>query len=366
MDIKIIFFIALECLLALAIYKYRKRKAISNFILFCFVGLLALLLVEFGYRNFFGERKIISSVNNYYKTDTVVGFHFDPGKITAIEHFERGDTLYNTHYTILPDSDTHGFAYPMRMGYKAESGDSEIVFMGCSFTLGEGLDDDQTLAYQYGRLTNTNTLIRACNGLGTHQVYTLFKEKYSNRDNNGRVFVYSFFSQHLFRALGLYSWNIAGPRYVLAGDSLVNKGPWYRNRSSISRLPHYASFLGTFTFIRDKLDEIVLNDRLRKITAEDIAPMYAMIVDMAASIRRSGGKLIILDWNAPGVKTGSNIVDKDIEENKVAKLIAPFRGQVLRVSAVIGSQPQFYIPHDGHPSALANKVLAQYLAQNIK
>ncbi len=366
MDIKIIFFIGLAGLLAFLIYKTRRRKALSNVLLFCFVGLLTLLLIEFGYRNFFSERKIISTVNNYYKNDTVVGFHFDPGTIMAIEHFENGDTIYNTHYTILADSDTHGFAYPMRIGYKAERSDSETVFMGCSFTLGEGLADTQTLAYQYGQLTNTSTIIRACNGLGTHQVYTLFNEKYGNRDNHGRVFVYSFFSQHLFRALGLYSWNVAGPRYVLEGDSLVNKGPWYHNQSRISNMPHYISCLGTFTFIRDKLDDILLNSRLRKIKAEDLAPMYAMIREMAMSIQQSGGKLIILDWNAPGVKTGSKVVDNDIAENKVAKLITPFNAKVLPVSAVIGAQPAYYIPHDGHPSALANKVLAQYLAQNIK
>src|SRR5258706_9878278 len=137
MDIKIIFLILVLILFGFCVYKTRKRKRLTNLFLGLFTILLTLLLTEFIYRNFFRVKETISTVNSYYKKDSLIGYRFDPGRMRAVEYFENGDTVYNTWYTILADTDAHGMSYPMRKGYKSETGTGETVFLGCSLTFGE-------------------------------------------------------------------------------------------------------------------------------------------------------------------------------------------------------------------------------------
>jgi hypothetical protein len=367
MDIKIIFLIFLLVVFGFCIYKTKKRKGLSNLFLSLFVTLFLLLLTEFVYRKFFREKQIISTVNLYYKPDSLMGFRFDPGRIKAVEYFENGDTIYNTWYTVLADTNENGMRYPMRKGYKSEKEGKETVFLGCSITFGEGLADEETLPYQYGKLTDISTVNHACNGLGIHQVYQLFRLKYARRDNHNRVFVYSFSSDHLLRAHGLYSWNVAGPYFVLSGDTLISKGPWYKfKRVKGHRLVQVVSFLGTFTFIRDNLERIMSKKSLKALTENDFAPYYLMLRQMAEIIQQSGGKFIILNWDDKSRATGSKILDRDIAEKKINQELIHTGAIILPVPPVIDSRKEYHIAHDGHPSALANKVLAQYLAGHIQ
>ncbi len=325
-----------------------------------------ILVTEFVYRSFFREKQIISTVNSYYKADSLIGFRFDPGRIEAVEYFENGDTIYNTYYTMLPDTNRYGTNFPMRKGYKSDTSSREAVFLGCSFTLGEGLPDEETLPYQYGQLTGVSTVNRGFNGMGIHQVYQLFKSEYANQDNHDRLFVYSFFSEHFFRALGIYSWNVGGPYFEMSGDTLQNKGPFYKVKPNYShKLAHYGSFLGAITFIKDNLDRITVNRSKKHLTEKDLSIYYVMIRQMAEMIQRSGGRFILLDWDDGLTKTGSKVLDLDIANNKVAQVISHTGAKLLPVSSVIDrSRKDFFIPHDLHPSALANKVLAEYLAKN--
>lgn len=366
MDSKILLLIVVLVILGLCVYKMRKKKAWANLFLFFFTMLLTLLISEFIYRNFFRDKTIISTVNNYYRGDPYIGYRFDPGTIKAIEYFENGDTIYNTSYTILPDTNGFGINYPMRKAYRSDTPGKETVFLGCSYTLGEGLADEETLPYQYGKLSGISAVNRGCNGMGVHQVYELFKNEYARQDNHNRLFVYSYFFEHFFRAKGLYKWNVAGPYYVIAGDTLFNKGPFYKVKTLYwQKFAQAASFLGTFTFISDNIERIAVNRAKENITEDDLKPIYLMLRQMAEIIERSGGRFILLSWDDNPPKTGSDILDRDIITEKIATEIGHTGARVLPVRQVINfSQKEYSIPHDGHPSALANKILAEYLLKN--
>jgi hypothetical protein len=368
MELKIIFLVVVLIGLGIGVYKIRKPKIVVNLLLCFFSILFMLLLIEFIYRNFWKKRQVISTVNNYYKADSLMGYRFDPGQMKAVEYFENGDTIYNTYYTILADTNANGISYPMRKGYRSDTSGQEAVFLGCSFTLGEGLADEETLPYQYGQLTGVSAVNRGCNGLGIHQVYELFKLKYANQDNHNRVFVYSFFSEHFFRAYGMYGWNNAGPYFIISGDTLQNKGPFYKIKAVKGhRLAQYASFLGAFSFIKDNIERITVRNSKKNITEADLAPYYLMFRQMAEMIKRSGGRFIVLNWDDSSTRTGSKILDRDIANNKINKIISPYGAIVLPVSLAIDrSRADYFIPHDGHPSVLANKALAEYLKKNTK
>ncbi|MBL7739005.1 MAG: hypothetical protein JNK14_07290 [Chitinophagaceae bacterium] len=368
MDTKIVWATAILAILGIAVYKTRKMKFRSNLFLFLFMTLFALLIAEFAYRFFFREKAIFSTVNHYYNTDPYIGFRFNPGIIKAVEYVENGDTIYNTHYTILPDTNNFGIDYPMRKGYKSDTSIKETVFLGCSYTLGEGLADEETLAWQYGKLAGTSTVNRGCNGMGVHQVYELFKREYAGEDNHNRVFVYSFFHEHFFRAKGIYPWNVAGPSYIIAGDTLLNQGPFYKVKTMYwQKISKAASFLGTFTFISDNIERIATDRAKRKLSDENLAPLYLMFRQMAEIAEKTGGKLILLNWDSDPPKTGSAILDRDIVDGKIIKTLSHTSAKVLPVRQVIDySIKQYFIPGDGHPSALANKALAEYLLEHTR
>lgn len=367
MDIKIVGLILLEIILGILVFKTRRQKVLSNLFLFFFTILFALFITELIYRNFFRKERLFTTVNSYYHLDSIMGYRFDTGRLKALE-YKGKDTIYNTYYTVLSDTDAHGFNYPLRKGFKNDTAKQETVFFGCSFTFGEGLPDEETLPYQYGQLTGTSSINRGCNGLGVHQVYQLFKSKYANRDNSNRVFVYSFFSEHILRAEGVYVWNCAGPLFTISDDTLLNKGISYKVKPiKGARLAHYGSFMGTFTFIRDKVQQIALKKSIKELRENDLAPCYLMLKQMAEMISKTGGKFIILNWDNESTKTASPVLNRHIAENKMANEIGKAGAIVLTVSKALNFQkPEYSIPIDGHPSGLANKKLAQYLAENIK
>jgi hypothetical protein len=367
MDVKIIAAVFLWIALGAFVYATRKRRLWSGLFLMVFTVLSVLLLAEFIYRKFMVEPQKISTVNEYYRQDSTIGFHFEPGVIPAVEYFEGGDTIYNTRYTIVADTNNKGIDYPMRAGYRSDTSSREVVFLGCSFTFGEGLPDSETLASQFGKLTNISTVNRACNGLGVHQVYELFLSEYGKQDNRNRVFVYSFFSEHFFRSLGMYSWNVAGPYFTLDGDSLVNHGPYYKTKPVFGhRLAQVASLRGTFSFVREYIERAALKMAKRKLTEDDLKPGFVMFRKMAEMAMKTGSRFIFLDWDDPAVHTGSSVLDSAISTGRVNEMARGTNSSVLNInSALDRSNSAYYIPKDGHPNGLANKLIATFLSKHI-
>jgi hypothetical protein len=367
MDIKIIGLILLDIVLIFCVYKTKKRKKVSNLFLAFSALLLGLLLAELAYRNLFKKKVAIMTANSFFRLDSSLGYCLDTGYIKADRYFP-GDTIFSTHYTILSDTDSYGKSYPFRKAYKSDTAGKETVFLGCSFTFGEGLGDEQTLSYQYGKLTNTSAINRGCNGFGVHQVYQFFKSKYANRDNHDRVFVYSFFFEHILRASGVYVWNCGGPFFIIQGDTLYNKGVSYKVKPiKGARLAHYGSFMGTFTFIRDYVQRIALKKSIQELTDNDFAPSYLMLKQLAEMINKTGGKLVILNWDNSLSNSPSKILNQNIRDNRIEKELSNTGAVILPVSGALDlKNDKYLIPRDGHPSALANEVLAKYLAENLK
>jgi hypothetical protein len=370
MDKKIIFLILLLLTLGICVYKTRKQKKISNLFLGFFSLLFLLLVIEFVYRNFLKGKKMVSTVNSYYQYDSLMGYKFkDTGALAAIEYYVGGDTIYNTDYTILTDTSRGEFKYPFRKGYKSSEGNRETVFLGCSVTFGECLSDEQTLPYQYGKLTGISAVNRGYNGFGIHQVYQTFKLEYAHQDNHNRVFVYSFLPDHFVRATGVYTWNSAGPYFTISGDSLVYKGPLFKfKKIKGQQLAYYASFFGAFSFIRDNIEKIALGISLNELNNDDVAAGYIMLKQMAEFINRTGGRLIILNWDRGyKINNGLKILDQHTINQRIADEVSSSGALVLPVSEVIDfSNPAYFVPKDGHPAAITNQIIAEYLLKNIK
>lgn len=352
------------------LYSIRKKRKVPNLLLTITVCFVFLSLIEFSYRAFFSDKpyRTGSCKTGFFKPDSSLGYVLAKnGSCQACQVINK-DTLFKVNYTMEPASDPTGRQFSRRIGFKTTATSKEIVFLGCSFTFGGGVSDNETLPWQVGQSANLNTINCGISGYGIHQVYQLFNEQYAHSSNNQRVFVYSFIYDHILRASGTYKWNLHGPYFKTVNDSLIHAGQLSDYRDSTQyNYAHYLSLLGTFTFLKDLLDRVQLNHDVRHLPQEDYDKCFLMIREMATAIRRTGGKLILIDWdhiNWANKQVSTLSIDK-IE--KALDSLSEDSVQVIRVSSVIDLQDKnYFIRRDGHPSAAANKKLAQFLLQYIK
>lgn len=366
MEKKILALITLVLVLFFVAFFLRKRKGISNLLLGMATVLASLLVVEFVYRVFIKKQDASDAVqpHSLYIRDSVLGYTYNtPAVYSVINSFPKGDTVYNTSYTILNDT-LPGIHFNFRKGYKSDSSNKEVVFMGCSLTFGQGLTDTQSLPYCYGAAANVSTLNMACIGYGIHQIYQLFNSKFSTQNNHNRIFIYPFFYDHILRANGIYGWNNAGPYFDIDHDTLANRGPLYKYKSlKGNKLASYASLFGAFQVIKDVLHGAAYRAAAKNLSEADYQRCFIMLSEMAKKINSTGGRFIVLDWADYNwfYKPLSDISKEKINQqlhnlSKSGVLVVP-------VASIINMKDlKNFIPTDGHPSAAANQTIAQWLA----
>jgi len=116
-----------------------------------------------------------------------------------------------------------------------------LVFLGCSFTFGEGVNDDETMPAAAARLAPDHRVYNhGCSGHGPQSVLARISDpNWANqiRETEGTL-VYTFIDGHVRRALGLMSvmqWNQIAPYYRVAeGDRLERCGNFLTGRPFVS------------------------------------------------------------------------------------------------------------------------------------
>ena len=344
-------------------YVLRRWKWVSNLALAGAAVLFIVLVSEFTYRWFFRRGDIIKQqecMQRCFLPDSLLGFKPGlPGSWRITTLTPGGDTVVDTRYTILSDS-----IYNHRVSYSNVASRNDVIFLGCSFTFGESIADTATLPYLFGRSNNITTVNLGCPAYGLHQVYQLWKTKYGNISNEGRVFVYSLLSDHFYRAAGVYDWNLDGPYFRQVADSVVFAGRVDRNiNMRYRRAPYYLSFFGSLRLVEDKLSDYALRKRMKSFDQQEYDRIFSLLKNMSAAITKSGGKLIILNWdrNNWGYQgydfPFQEQLDKDVQSLQQAGV------SVIPVSSFLNyNDPANFIPNDGHPTLLANQRISARLA----
>ena len=365
-----ILLILLNFVLCVLAFLTRKKRIINNIFILCASVIVTLSVIELGYRLFFENETFYAKkfYKDFFQPDSALGYKMNrAGRYDAIKMNSRGDTLFKTSYTIIPDSGANDSGFPHRIAFRDTSIGNEVIFLGCSFTFGEGLSDRQNLPFLVGDLSESNTVNLGCTGYGLHQIYQLFHEKFRNADNRGRVFVYSFLYDHILRANGIYEWNQRGPFFMPKGDSIVRKSSVYDlHNHSINRFIRYASLFGSLHFIEKLLSASIEVRRLRALTPNDYNNSLKMVYQMARSIKKSGGRFIVLDWdNKNWANEELNTLPFQQLEQKLNEL--PSLGaEVIRISSIAGlNDPANFIHGDGHPSEWMNYQIAMRLKEEI-
>lgn len=262
---------------------------------------------------------------------------------------------------------TYNFdAEAARITPPAPAGADTYLFVGDSFTFGQGLADDETLASQFAKATGLR--VRAVNlgvpGYGPNHLVRMVEAGLLDlyRQRPVRAVVTWIIPAQLARVTGEGSWLGTSPRYALAGGALRYTGSFdeYRWSHPLAGLRY---LLGQqFAFI----DAIGREQR----QAEQIELFVALMRRLHEDVRARFGVPLYVVYSWPDETSGSGYGQQGIAQSMLVDVLARLRKAGMTLVAVdqlTGKYDvsQLLIPHDGHPNAFTNELIAADLARRL-
>lgn len=222
-----------------------------------------------------------------------------------------------------------------------------VAFFGCSFTFGEGLEDDETLPSRFASAAHLRVRNYAMHGWGPQQALRLIElgevERTAESPLLGAVFV--LIPDHVERVTGEAYWLAYGPRYELGQDG-------------------EAHLAGRFVDPGDRLAVGIassqLGRRMAPLFRDDdagIRLLAAVIARMRDLLRaRLGGELTVLFW--PEGSPRAESIRRALRARDIP---------VLEAGTLLGAdpgEPRFRIDGDpAHPNADAARRIGEALAR---
>ncbi len=267
------------------------------------------------------------------------------------------ERLYDVVYTI------DGDGYRQTPGFTgAEEAGEPIVFFGGSFAFGEGVNDDETLPYFVAAETNWSrpVLNAAFIGYGPHQMLRSLELGTLRELGYGSVgiAVYEALPDHARRAAGNAWWDPVGPKYALDETGAAQYRGRFTDVPDAFIKPYYRSLQVIEVARRSRVVDRAANLLLGTQTGDPGANVHLMveIVAKAAAIleRDYHAGFAVLLWDdetEDSAQILEELAEKGIRTIKVSDLIPHTEMDAYR------------IPRDHHPTAAANKLIAQGLAR---
>lgn len=231
-----------------------------------------------------------------------------------------------------------------------------LIFFGCSFIYGFGLENNQTLPYKIARLTNRTVYNRAYNCWGAqHVLYQLKRKDFEKEVPDAEFIIYTFIYDHLNR---LNRYTVGLPPEMMLRYEILNNKP---EELKPSFLPLYSLF--TVRYIQDSMTKI------KNKNYDNLIYLFNTIMD--ESIRLShqkypNSKFVILEYRE---------LNYDISDEELLKFNQNIKNLINRGFIVIDLQKlvghelntKEYLLDDGfHPSEKAWEEIAPKLVKYLK
>lgn len=268
------------------------------------------------------------SAGSLTRPDHELGWVLNPGaRITATRKWSDS-TLFRVTYTITDAGVRRTRGNPL--------GDT-WVFMGCSFTFGEGVEDDETLPARFSEQLGwkANVVNLAVSGYGPHHMLRLLETgRLGGVRPPVKHVIYLAIPSHVTRAIGRATWDLGGPSYRIDGDSLRFAGPF-----------HDSAGIRALRILRRSDLGRLLDPRYRARRPSDAEiDLYARIVEKAAALaeKKLGAPFSILFWDDDGDNTAKRIFDRLVSTGL----------PVIRATSFLTRREldSLRIPHDNHPT----------------
>jgi hypothetical protein len=285
------------------------------------------------------------------RAGTLVGL---PGGPYLVErHRPNGQLIYRAHYS-YDAFNRRVVTEPVR----AATPRKFFMFLGCSFTLGEGLDEPQTLPSQFAKLAPEYKVYNyGFQGYSPADLYLRMLDADLRKEvpEKQGVAVYIYIDDHLNRVLGTMShaaWG--GDRPYVAegpGGELRYRGDFQHGRPWLTSL---YQFLWSSQLVQ-LLDIDIppwLSDRHFKFFTHVVRGMHEQIESKLGPT-----PFYVVFW--PGMVT-EGLVAPYLDASGIHYLDLSH----WDIGRLTGGR--FHIPYDTHPSPEANAVIARALAAELK
>lgn len=235
--------------------------------------------------------------------------------------------------------------------------DGCVLFFGDSFILGEGLHDSSTtpaqLALQSGGRYRTFNF--GFHGYGPQQMLAALETGITDSVATCRPthIVFETIWEHVARVAGLNTWSGSHPRYVLQPDGSVQYGGLY---ADVRPKPSPAMAQVTEQLRKSALYSM-MTARHRPVNDADVA-LYLGVVKQAHEIaerKYPGIDFEVLLFNRGNPAQDSMLQTIGLKSHIVEQLIHGYFSDTMA----------YTIPGDGHPSALADSLIARYLIDSV-
>lgn len=284
-----------------------------------------------------GRTRIVDTKPTLRAADQQLGYRLAGSRRARSTLTKDKALIYDVVYTI-EDS-----------GFRATPGapvdGRAVLLMGDSFQFGDGLEDDQTLAFHLAsrsagefRPVNLGTP-----GYGPHQVLRQLQlgvPLVSGTDHMDFLFL-NILDQHIRRASGKAHWLRDSPRYEVSTEGVVLAGVFRPSSKFMDKL------------VEDSAVLALLGEALDRYRSSDQKRFVAILREIQAEAKaRYGARLLVLYYPEQAV----------VGESGIAELFCragvPFIDVVARLPITPESAHKYYIPGDGHPTSELNSRVA--------
>jgi hypothetical protein len=286
-----------------------------------------------------------------------------PGQVTRAVARARDSVFYDVRYTV----DSLGFRVSHRGDAPPRSGTCAL-FLVCSFTFGEGVQDWETLPYRVGELTRGRIAVvnAGVPAYGMEHVVAALEQRTHAPvpPCSPTHIIYQALPQHIVRASGGVKFSRYGPRYALtpAGD-LVYRGT---SPPPTGETPEGSALWANVAWQLSKA-------RLWRVITERQTPpgsladlrLYLALVRRARDLfaeRYPRAEFHVLAWSIGGFYAGNFETFRD----SLARIVPA----VHEVRSVLTGYDSAPVPHqidrmDAHPNARAYDLLARFVVDSI-
>jgi hypothetical protein len=286
----------------------------------------------------------------WYPWDPVVQFRPIPGIVVKSRATYRDQLLYDVKYTILPSGDR---AVPGSV----DTGPT-YLFMGDSYTFSEGVEDADTLPSQFAQQLKppAHVVNLGVPGWGATHMVRAIETGLFDKYVVGKVAAVVIWvtPPHLERVTGDSSWLDNAPRYEYAADGKLHHTGTFKEYRWTHPLDGLAYLARAHLLIVRRLTNAAQEREQAKLYVDLIKRLQELVRE------RFGAPLILLS-------NGPEASPPDQPDLNFLPAFDGLRGigaPVISVRKMIGppaTWDRYFIPHDGHPTLLLNRMVADAL-----
>jgi hypothetical protein len=259
----------------------------------------------------------------------------------------NNQTFIDIVYTI----DEHGLR--LTPSEDSSAATETIVFMGCSFTYGEGVEDDETLPAQVAaRVPQAKVLNFGYSGYGPHQMLANLESGRVKElcPTPPRRVIFQMIPDQVRRVRGWVNYHPHAPRYVLSEGRARREG----NLDDL-----WWSRVVKRNLWKSKIFHRIVAPRLAGQADLDLAA--AIVRQSAEEVSRQfpDCEFHVLFWNHPDERLAIPLRRKLEEAGIHLHSVEEEIPELLRPRA------KYRIKQDGHPTPETNRLLAEYVCREI-